>query len=223
MCARRRKAELPYLLNLMFSMIKLFIVDDHYMVIEGVHAMLQNEKNIEWMGHATNADSCLFFLKNHRPDVILMDISMPGKTGIELCKEVKEQFPAIYVIALTTFNQGSYISKMMDNGASGYVLKNASKEELLVAIETAYKGKEFLSFEAAVSIRKNDSENEIILTRREKEVLELVAGGFTNAQIAEKLFIGLTTVISHRKNIAEKFKTNNIASLMKKAYEGGYI
>ena len=204
-------------------MIKLFIVDDHYMVIEGVHSMIQNEKNIEWMGHATNADSCLFFLKNHRPDVILMDINMPGKSGIELCKEVKDKFPATYIIALTTFNQASYITKMMENGASGYVLKNASKEELLVAIETAYRGKEFLSFEAAVSIRKNVNENDIILTRREKEVLELVGEGLTNAQIADKLFIGITTVISHRKNVLEKFKVHNTASLMKKAYEGGYI
>ncbi len=204
-------------------MIKLFIVDDHYMVIEGVHSMMQSERKIEWMGHATNAESCLFFLKNHKPDIILMDISMPGKSGIELCKEVKELFPEIYIIALSTFNQVSYISKMMENGASGYVLKNASKEELMLAIETACKGKEFLSFEAATAMRKSSSEQQIILTRREKEVLQLVGEGFTNPEIAEKLFISLTTVISHRKNILEKFKVNNTAILIKKAYEGGYI
>ena len=203
-------------------MIKLFIVDDHYMVIEGVHAMMQNEKNIEWMGHAMNADSCLHFLKNHRPDVILMDISMPGKTGIELCKEVKELYPGIYIIALSTFNQGSYISKMMENGASGYVLKNASKEELLHAIDTAAKGKEFLSFEVSGMLRKNE-QKEILLTRREKEVLELIGEGLTNGEIAEKLFVSITTVISHRKNILEKFNVSNTALLIKKAFEGGYI
>src|SRR5215510_7743102 len=130
-------------------MIKLFIVDDHYMVIEGVHTMMLNEKSIEWMGHATNADSCLFFLKNHRPDVILMDISMPGKSGIELCSEVTKQYPDVAIIALSTFNQGSYITKMLENGALGYVLKNASKAELMEAIESAASGRRFLSFEAA--------------------------------------------------------------------------
>jgi DNA-binding NarL/FixJ family response regulator len=203
-------------------MIKLFIVDDHYMVIEGVHSMMQNEKNIEWMGHATNADSCLFFLKNHRPDVILMDISMPGKSGIELCKEVTEQYAGIFIIALTTFGQGSYIKKMLENGAIGYVLKNVSKEELMQALETAAQGKQFLSFEAA-SIMRQDKEKGILLTRRENEVLALVASGLTNGEIAEKLFISITTVISHRKNILEKFNVNNTAGLIKKAYEGGYI
>jgi DNA-binding NarL/FixJ family response regulator len=205
------------------TMIKLFIVDDHYMVIEGVHSMMNHEKNIEWMGHATNADSCLFFLKNHRPDVILMDISMPGKSGIELCQEVTQQYPGIHIIALSTFNQGSYVNKMMENGAIGYVLKNASKEELMEAIETASKGKQFLSFEAATAIRKNNIEKDIIITRREQEVLELVGEGLTNAEIATKLFVSITTVISHRKNILEKFKVNNTASLIKKAYESGFI
>lgn len=203
-------------------MIKLFIVDDHYMVIEGVHTMLQNEPSIEWMGHATNADSCIHFLKNHTPDVVLMDISMPNVSGIELCKQVTEDFPGVAVIALSTFNQGSYITKMMENGALGYVLKNASKEELMHAIEAAAKGKQFLSFEVAGALRKNE-QMEILLTRREKEVLELVGEGLTNGEIAEKLFISITTVISHRKNILEKFGVNNTAVLIKKAFEGGYI
>jgi DNA-binding NarL/FixJ family response regulator len=193
------------------------------MLIEGVHSMMMCEKEIEWMGHATNADSCLFFLKNHRPDVILMDISMPGMTGIELCREVTQQYPGVHVVALSTFNQGSYITRMMENGAVGYVLKNASREELMEAIRTANKGKKFLSFEASAAIRKSPDEQGIIITQREKEVLALIAEGMTNAEIAEKLFIGVTTVISHRKNIMEKFGVNNTASLVSKAYERGYI
>jgi DNA-binding NarL/FixJ family response regulator len=203
-------------------MIKLFVVDDHYLVIEGVHSMMQNEKSIEWMGHATNAESCLAFLKHHQPDVILMDISMPGKSGIELCREVTETWPEIAVIALSTFNQGSYISKMLENGALGYVLKNASKAELMEAIDKAVKGKQFLSFEAAAMMKKN-KERPVMLSRREQEVLALVAEGLTNAEIAEKLFISITTVISHRKNILEKFNVSNTAVMIKKAYEGGYI
>ena len=122
-------------------MTKVFIVDDHYMVIEGIRSLLQNEKNIEWMGHATNAASCLAFLKQQQPDVILMDINIPDKSGIELCKEVKEKYPSVFIIGLSTFNQQSFIQKMMDNGASGYVLKNATQEELMEGIETVMKGK----------------------------------------------------------------------------------
>src|SRR5262245_40594737 len=104
---------------------KVFVVDDHYMVIEGIRSLLQNERQVEWIGHASNAASCLAFLQREQPDIILMDISLPDKSGIDLCKEVREQYPSVYIIGLSTFNQESFIQKMMDNGASGYVLKNA--------------------------------------------------------------------------------------------------
>src|SRR5436190_13639972 len=132
---------------------KVFIVDDHYMVIEGLRSLLQNEKDIEWVGHAMNAASCLAFLKNQQPDVILMDINLPDKTGIELCREVKEKYPAVFIIGLSTFNQQSFIQKMMDNGASGYVLKNASQDELMEAITAVASGKTYLSFEAGKTLK----------------------------------------------------------------------
>src|SRR6187397_634257 len=118
---------------------KIFIVDDHYMVIEGIRSLLQNEKSIEWMGHAMNAASCLAFLNKQLPDVILMDINLPDISGIDLCKEVKTKYPSVFIIGLSTFNQQSFIQKMMDNGASGYVLKNATQEEITSAIETVMK------------------------------------------------------------------------------------
>jgi DNA-binding NarL/FixJ family response regulator len=198
---------------------KVFIVDDHYMVIEGIRSLLQNEKGVEWMGHAMNADSCLGFLKQQLPDVILMDISMPDKNGIDLCKEVKEKYPSVFIIGLSTFNQQSFIQKMMDNGASGYVLKNATQEELMEGIETVIKGKIYLSGEAAQSLRKNDKTGVPVLTRREKEVLELIADGMTNNEIAQKLFVSVTTVDTHRKNLLAKFEAKNIASLVKMAMQ----
>lgn len=201
---------------------KVFIVDDHYMVIEGIRSLLQNEKDIEWTGHATNADSCLSFLQHQLPDVILMDISMPGKSGIELCKEVKEKYPSIFIIGLSTFNQQSFIQKMIDNGASGYVLKNATKEEILEAIDRVAKGKTYLSFEAAQAMREKP-ENNFILTRREKEVLGLIADGLTNNEIAQKLFISVTTVDTHRKNLLAKFEVKNVASMIKAAAHLQYI
>ena len=130
---------------------KVFIVDDHYMVIEGIRSLLEHEKGIEWMGHAMNAESCLAFLNNRQPDVIFMDINLPDKSGIDLCKEVNQAYPAISIIGLSTFNQHSFITRMMENGASGYVLKNATKEELLFAIQTVVRGHTFLSHEAAAS------------------------------------------------------------------------
>ncbi len=194
--------------------IKVFIVDDHYMVIEGIRSLLQNERSIEWTGHATNAASCLAFLRQEQPDVILMDINLPDINGIDLCKEVKQKYPSVFIIGLSTFNQLSFIQKMMDSGASGYVLKNASQEELMEAIETAAKGKTYFSDEASKTLQKSESAS-VILTRREKEVLELIAEGLTNNVIAQKLFISPATVDTHRKNLLAKLEAKNTASLVR--------
>jgi DNA-binding NarL/FixJ family response regulator len=198
---------------------KVFIVDDHYMVIEGIRSLLQNEASVEWVGHASNASSCLAFLQQQLPEVILMDINLPDKNGIDLCKEVRQLYPSVFVIGLSTFNQQSFIQKMMENGASGYVLKNATQEELMEAIKTVANGKTYLSDEAALSLRKNISGETPVLTRREKEVLELIADGMTNNEIAAKLFISVTTVDTHRKNLLAKFDARNFASLIKSAMQ----
>ena len=200
--------------------IKLFIVDDHYMVIEGIRTLLQNEKDIIWVGHATNAASCMAFLQQQLPDVILMDINLPDKSGIELCKELKSMYPSVKVLGLSTFNQQSFIEKMMSNGASGYVLKNASGQELMEGINTIVQGKEYLSFDAAIALRHIDKSSKVpVITRREKEVLELIANGFTNNEIAKQLFLSCTTVDTHRKNLLAKFEAKNIASLIKHAMQ----
>jgi DNA-binding NarL/FixJ family response regulator len=202
--------------------IRVFIVDDHYMVIEGIRSLLQEAKNIEWAGHASNASSCLAFLHQQQPDIIFMDINLPDMNGIDLCKEVKQKYPAVFVIGLSTFNQQSFIQKMMENGASGYVLKNATQEELTRAIETVIKGKTYLSEEASHTLRKEMAAN-ILLTRREKEVIELIADGMTNAEIAQKLFISVTTVDTHRKNLLTKLEAKNTAALIKIAVSRGYL
>ena len=196
--------------------VKLFIVDDHYMVIEGIRSLLQTETGIEWLGHATNAASCLAFLKQQEPDVILMDINLPDKNGIDLCKEVKEKYPSVFVIGLSTYNQQSFIQKIMDNGASGYVLKNATGEELMEAIETVMKGKIYFSDEASQTLQQKQAPA-VILTRRETEVLKLIAEGLTNTVIAQKLFISTTTVDTHRKNLLAKLEAKNTASLIRRA------
>lgn len=202
---------------------KLFIVDDHYMIIEGIRAMLAEEPHLEWMGHAYDAASCLSFLRVHTPDVILMDINLPDTNGIELCREILHLYPGIKIIGLSTFNQLSFITKMLDNGAFGYLLKNASKAEILKAIETVMKRQKYLSLEASEMVKKNDVEDAPVLTRREIEVLQLIAEGLTNAEMAEKLFVSVTTIDTHRKNLLSKFHAKNTAALIWAAAQMKFI
>jgi DNA-binding NarL/FixJ family response regulator len=202
-------------------MISVFIVDDHPVVIEGIHALLQNEKDIAWMGQAMNAQSCLGFFVNNTADVVLMDISMPGMDGVELCAVMKEKYPGIMILGLSTFNQGLYIKKMVENGASGYILKNSSREELIKAIHAVHEGHIYFSGEVGVALQEYQrTEKELpVLTAREKEVLELIAQGYTNPQIAEKIFLSSFTVDSHRKNLLAKLGVKNTASLIRLAVE----
>lgn len=207
-------------------MIHVFIVDDHPVVIEGIHSLLQNEKDIAWVGQAMNAASCLGFFVNNTADVVLMDISMPGMDGVELCAVMKEKYPGIFILGLSTFNQGLYIKKMMENGASGYILKNSSREELIKAIHAVYEGEIFFSGEVGQALAgyQKTSKGELpVLTPREKEILELIAEGYTNPQIAEKIFLSPFTVDSHRKNLLAKLNVKNTASLIKLAVENKLI
>ena len=203
-------------------MIRLFIVDDHPLVIEGIHALLRNEKDIEWAGHATNAQSCLGFFINSTADIVLMDISMPGTDGVELCAIMKEKYASVYILGLSTFNQGLYIKKMMEKGASGYILKNTSKEELVDAIRAVCEGGTFFNGEVGQALDEYQKSSVIalpVLTPREKEILGLIAEGYTNPQIAEKIYLSPFTVDSHRKNLLAKFKAKNTAILIRIAVE----
>jgi DNA-binding NarL/FixJ family response regulator len=205
--------------------IKVFIVDDHPMVVEGLTAMLNSEPGVELVGHAGNAPSCLGFFVNQTADVVLMDINLPGTSGTELCKELIRKYPRVKVLAISSFNQGSYVKEMMDQGASGYVLKNVLKDELVEAIQEVVKGHTYLSHEASFAMReeKKRSEQLPVLTKREKEVLLLIAQGLTNPEMAEKLFISLSTIESHRKSIMAKLQVKNTASLLKFSSENGLL
>ena len=203
-------------------MIRIFIVDDHPVVIEGIHSLIKSEKDIEWAGQAMNAQSCLGFFVNNTANIVLMDINLPDMSGVELCLAMKNKYPGIFILGLSTFNQGLYIKKMMENGASGYILKNSSKEELLNAIHAVCDGGIYFSGEAGEALKQYQRSNESelpVLSRREKEVLELIAEGYTNPEIAEKLFISSFTVDSHRKNLIAKLNVKNTASLVKLAVE----
>ncbi len=200
-------------------MIKVFILDDHYMVVEGIRSLLVNEREVEFIGSASTVASCLAFLKTKLPDVILMDINLPDGNGIDLCKEIKEQYPGVNILGISTFNQASYIKEMMENGASGYVLKNATQKELSEAIQLASMGKTYMAFEVAKTLHISGKKDaaKIILSRREKDVLELIKDGFTNGEISGKLNISQHTVDTYRKSLLSKLNARNTAELIKLA------
>lgn len=201
-------------------------VDDHPVVIEGIHSLLRNEPGIEWAGQAMTAQSCLGFFVTNTADVVLMDISMPGMDGVELCAVIKEKYPGVMVLGLSTFNQGLYIKKMMENGASGYILKNSSKEELIEAIFAVHQGNIFFSGESGEALtawQKTSRTSLPVLSSREKEILGLIAEGYTNPQIAEKIFLSPFTVDSHRKNLLAKLDVKNTATLIRFAVENKLI
>lgn len=205
--------------------IKVFIVDDHQMVIEGIKSLLLGENHVELVGCANTAQNCLQFFKIKTADVILMDISLPDTSGIELCESITKKYPNVKVIALSTHNQGTYVRKMMESGANGYLLKNADKHEILKAIEMVSKGINYLTFEADRALRyENELQNKMPkLTKREKEILILIAEGLTNTQISERLFISIDTVDSHRKNLHTKLNVKNTAMLIRFATENDLL
>lgn len=205
-------------------MIKVFIIDDHQMIIEGICTLLQGEREIEWMGSAKLPSELMTILKTKQPDVLLMDINLPQKNGLDLCKEVKEKYPAINIVGLSTSDQVSVIKKMKENGASGFLLKDATKQEIIMALQEVSKGREYVSFSVAEALKKRTPNDQLpMLTKREKEILELIAEGLTNHEIAARLFLNSTTIDSHRKNMLTKFKVKNTAALIKIAMSNHLI
>jgi DNA-binding NarL/FixJ family response regulator len=208
----------------MMEKIKILVVDDHPMVLEGMQAMLKQLNFVMLTGLAGNSYQAMELIKNNQPDIIITDISMPEISGIEFTAKVKKEYPQIKVIAMSTFNERSYISQMIQNGASGYMLKNSSSEEIEQAILAVSAGELYMS--ADLTLNKQEARKQgkpPVLSIREKEILLLIADGYTNIQIAEKLFISPHTVDSHRKSLLTKFEVNNTAGLIKAAIRCGMV
>lgn len=194
------------------------------MVIEGMKAMLNQIRYVELCATASNAYEAMEKVKENQPDLVITDINMPEISGVELTSKLKKEFPNLKIIGMSTFNERSYIAQMIQNGADGFLVKSASKEEIETAISSVLDGKMHLSSDAGMSTsEQKELKNQPTLTSREKEILTLISEGFTNPQIAEKLFISLYTVETHRKNLLSKFNTNNTASLIKIAATNGLI
>ncbi len=198
-------------------MINVFLVEDHPLVREGIRAIFERESEITCTHYFENGKDFLAKLALTQPNVVVLDINLPDISGIELCKIIKEKFPEIYILALSINNEKSIIKKMIENGASGYILKDAAQYEIVDAIKMVVKRKTYFSISASQALNKQDKNPIPALTRREKEILPLIADGLTNSQIADKLCLEESTVSSHRKNMLAKYDVQNTAQLIKLA------
>lgn len=215
-------------------MTKILIADDHAMFADGIASILQAEPNIEVIGRCLDGPSVLEFIKKDQPDILLLDVNLPGMSGIEVCKEIVTNHKATKVLAISMFNEESFVTEILNNGAMGYILKNTGREELLKAINTILSGKSYFSADVTQTImkglmkhRKNSSqESKKVLpkiSRREKEVLELIIKEHTTQEIANQLFISLKTVESHRSNLLAKLNVRNTAGLVRIAIENNLL
>lgn len=205
--------------------ISILIVDDHPMVLEGMTAILKNISSINQIHKASMALEAIKVLRENVCEVVITDINLPEISGIDLCKKIKKEFPDVKVIAMSTFQDKSYISNMIQNGASGYLSKTSSPEEIEKAIVASLQNQITINVSGAgstPSIINNDLKTPII-TSREKEVLELISQGLTNKEIADKLFVSTSTIDSHRKNLLAKFNVINTAALITAAGKMGLI
>ena len=209
-------------------MIHIAILDDHPMVLKGLESMLMDANGIIITTTCGNSKELLDYLTSNNIDVLLLDINLPDGNGIELCGKITKDYPQIAVIGVSNYSETSFIRNMMKNGAKGYLLKNTTRDELLNAIHTVYNGKNYLPEKIKTKLLDESFGLQTFsfipkLTRREKEVLKCISNELTTHEIAEKLFISIRTVESHRKNLLQKLNVRNTAGLIKEAFVKGLL
>lgn len=201
-------------------MIRVVIAEDHQALIDGIKLMIEYESDIEIVGEANDGEELIEIVRRKRPDIVLTDIRMPKCDGICATRLIVEKFPETKVIGFSMFEQTEAINQMQQAGAKGYILKNSSLKKVLDAIRTVAKGNVF--FDDAITTHDSLTKEEIILSRREKEILQLIGEGKTSQEIAEILYIGKTTVDTHRKNIIKKINIHGKTDLIRFAVERKY-
>lgn len=211
-------------------MIRVMLVDDHQMFMEGLSDHLEREKDIEQIDTATDGKIALKILevKHNEIDVVVMDIEMDRMGGIETTKQIKTLYPEIKVLILSMYNDSHLIKELLKLGASGYILKSESRKEFVNAIKTVGAGAEYLSASATKAIVNEIKDPKVkikdpgLLTKREQEVINLIAKGLSSLEIAEKLFIARSTVETHRRSLIEKTEVKNSKELIGWAIQNGY-
>lgn len=214
--------------------IKVLIADDHKIVRLGLQGLLSREEDMELVGEAENGHQVLELLATHVTDLVIMDIDMGNTNGIDTTRKVKELFSDVKVLALTMHEDQQSIVGMLQAGASGYLLKNAGRDELLTAVRAVVSGNNYFSGQVSATLlqaitamntekAKTKAERPHTLTERELEVLKMIAQEYSNGEIAEKLFISIRTVDTHRRNIIDKLQVKNTAGLVRYAIEKALI
>jgi two-component system response regulator NreC len=211
---------------------RVLVVDDHTLVREGIRLLLESAPYIEVVGEAGDGLEALEKVRQLKPDIVLMDVAMPRLGGIEATKRIKQEFPSVQVLALTIHDNEEYLFQMLQAGACGYVLKKARPEELIAALEAAERGEVYLSPGMAKSLVEDylkrveageEEDSYHRLTDREREILKLIAEGYTNPEIARMLHLSVKTVQAHRAHIMEKLNLHRPAELIKYAIRKGLI
>jgi len=217
-------------------MIKILLVEDHMVVRNGIKLLLESQDGFEVVGEASNGKEALQFLNsNPVPDIVLTDISMEEMDGIELLHELKKQYPSIKVVILSMLNQINYVVEAFESGLAGYLVKNVGYNELLFGLNHIANGGRYMSEEIAMilleQVRSGQSyaqvsgelQTDFDISDRELEVLKLIAEGYTNIEIADKIFLSKRTVEGHRQNLIDKAGVKNTAHLVKFAFERGIL
>jgi DNA-binding NarL/FixJ family response regulator len=212
--------------------VRIVLVEDHTILREGLRALLTADPNFEIIGEAADGREAVRFVEKQVPDLILMDLSMPRMTGMDAIREIKKRYPATKIIALTVHKTEEYLRTTLQAGADGYVLKDATHNELMMAIQNVLNGKIYLSpgvSEKVVEGYLEGKESQMpistlgLLSQREREVLKLIAEGYKNKEIAADLCISLKTVEKHRANLMKKLDLHNAAALTAYAIEQGLV
>lgn len=199
-------------------MIQVAITDDHKMLVEGLKKMIEESGEAVVTGMAHSGKECRSLLNQGLPDVLLLDINLPDISGVDLCAELKQNYPNLKILALTSYGEYSMVRRMLDNGALGYILKNAMCEEVIEGIATVAQGKPFLCHEVDMLMKKQ-ADTSVWLTPREEALLKLIVEGYTNPEIAEKIFLSPETIKGYRKNLLFKLGAKNTAALVKIALD----
>lgn len=204
---------------------KVLIVEDHPIVSDSLFRLVSESFDNIICIHASTGSKGLAYLNSNHFDIVLLDINLPDISGIEFCSQAKARFPELKILAVTSLAQRHVIEKSFEAGMNGFVLKTSDIKDITDGIKEVIAGNKYLGkgVKELISNRPVSGTSDPIITRRESEILKLIADGFTNQEIADKLFISTSTVDSHRKNLLIKFDAKNTASLIKSAMEKGLI
>ncbi|MDA3613327.1 response regulator [Polluticaenibacter yanchengensis] len=205
--------------------IKVTITDDHPIVANGIKNILNELPQFEILDIYTSGNALLKNIGEHLPDVLMLDFNLPDTNAVEITKILKKKFPALKILIFTSIDIIVHVKKVLQAGADGFLLKESDDLTIIEAIETIHKGEQFLSPAIKNSLIDDllKPQKKTVLTRREKEILQLIVSEYTNHEIAEKLFISPHTVDNHRINLLQKLQVKNTAGLVKVAIERGLV